>query len=318
MVKCCVIGKYYYILTMSGPIQPFSLEEEYKKSTKITPEDIKKFRDWVDTQPHLPSEHITDMDLILTYHCCHRSSEVSKQVLDLHYTLKTLFGNFFKDRVVDDKILNTYSLYVLTLLEVRAYDNSAVLFCRLLDTDPKKFIFAEALRACLMLVDIWQYEQGTWPGFVILIDLDQCTLGHIARLDLQSVQQFLYFLQEAMLLKIKSLHFLNAPSFMDKLMMILRPFLKKELLDMLFIHQVGSKTLEKYLPMEGLPKGAGGQYKSLVQCRDDVVAKVKNSKDFILAENKKRVVEAKRPGKPKTISDIFGGVEGSFKKLDID
>ena len=75
--------------------------------------------------------------------------------------------------------------------------------------------------------------------------------------------------QEALLLKIKSLHFLNAPSFMDKLMMILRPFLKKELLDMLSIHQIGAKTLEKYMPMEGLPKGAGGQYKSLVQCKGE-------------------------------------------------
>ena len=44
---------------MSGPVQQIPLEVEYKKKTKITPADIKKFRDWVDTQPHLPSEHIT-------------------------------------------------------------------------------------------------------------------------------------------------------------------------------------------------------------------------------------------------------------------
>ncbi|XP_063896561.1 clavesin-1 [Helicoverpa armigera] len=303
---------------MTGPVQQFPLAEEYKKKNQISPEDIKKFRDWVDTQPHLPGELITDLDLILTYHCCNRSSEVSKQVLDLHYTLKTLFTNFFKDRIVDDKILKTMSYYVLAPLETRGYDGSAIFFCRLLDYDAKNFVFADAIRACLMLVDLWQYEEGTWPGFMIIIDLDHCTLSHIARLDLQSVQQFLYFLQEAMLLKIKSLHFLNAPSFMDKLMMILRPFMKKELLDMLSIHQTGSKTIEKFMPIEGLPKGAGGQYKSLEQIRDDNITKMKNSKQFFVEENKKRVVEDKRPGKPKTISDIFGGVEGSFKKLDID
>lgn len=300
------------------PAVQFPLEEEYKKKTRITREDIKKFRDWVETQPHLPAEHITDLDLILTYHCCGRSSEVSKQVLDLHYTLKTLFNNFFKDRYVDDKILKTFSYYVLTPLETRAYDESAIVYCRLLNTDVKNFVFADAIRAVLMLVDIWQYEEGTWPGFMIIIDLDQCTLSHIARLDLQSVQQFLYFLQEAMLLKIKSLHFLNAPSFMDKLMMILRPFLKKELLDMLSIHQIGSKTIGKFMPIEGLPKEAGGEYKTLQQCNDDVLVRIRNAKEFFAEENKKRVVESKRPGKPKTISDIFGGVEGSFKKLDID
>ncbi|KAH9638775.1 hypothetical protein HF086_002015 [Spodoptera exigua] len=244
---------------------------------------------------------VSELDLILTYHCCNRSSEVSKQVLDLHYTLKTLFNNFFKDRIVDDKILKTFSYYVLTPLEARAYDESAIVYCRLLNTDVKNFVFADAIRAVLMLVDIWQYEEGTWPGFMIVIDLDQCTLSHIARLDLQSVQQFLYFLQEAMLLKIKSLHFLNAPSFMDKLMMILRPFMKKELLDMLSIHQIGSKTIGKFMPIE-----------------DATVERIRNAKEFFAQENKKRVVESKRPGKPKTISDIFGGVEGSFKKLDID
>ncbi|XP_075984156.1 clavesin-1-like [Anticarsia gemmatalis] len=302
---------------MSGPV-PFPLEEEYKKKTRITPEDIRKLRLWMETQPHLPREYITDMDLILTYHCCNRSAEVSKQVLDLHYTLKTLFTNFFKDRAVDAKILKTLSYYVLTPLEVKAYDESTVIYARLIDYDAKNFIFADAIRAVLMIIDLIQYEEGTWPGFIIVIDLDKVTLSHIGRLDVQSVQQFLYFLQEAMLVKIKGLHFLNAPSFMDTLMMILRPFLKKELMDMLVIHQIGSKTIDKYFPMDGLPKGANGSYKDFETINAEIMQKIKNAKDFFVEENKKRVVESLRPGKPKTISDIFGSVEGSFKKLDID
>ncbi|KAG6448416.1 hypothetical protein O3G_MSEX005492 [Manduca sexta] len=299
-------------------VQPLPLEEEYKKKTRITPEDIKKFRQWLETQPHLPSDYITDMDLILTYHCCNRSSEVSKQVLDLNFTLRTLFTNLFKDRHPDDKMMKAFSYYLLLPLETRAHDDSSVIYCRLLDYDAKNFVFHEAIRAVLMTVDIWQYEEGTWPGFVILIDLDKVTLSHITRLDVQTVQQFLYYLQEAMLVKLKGLHFLNAPSFMDRLMMILRPFMKKELLGMLSIHQVGSKTLDKFVPMEALPKEAGGQYKDFHTAQADILAKIKGSPAFFAEENKKRVKEAVRPGKPKTITDIFGGVEGSFKKLEID
>lgn len=46
-----------------------------------------------------------------------------------------------------------------------------------------------------MLIDLMQYEDGAWKGFVIIIDLNRVTLGHIARLDLQTIQQLLYYLQ---------------------------------------------------------------------------------------------------------------------------
>lgn len=60
---------------------------------------------------------------------------------------------------------------------------------------------------------------------------------------------------------------MNAPSFMDKVMMILRPFMKRELLDMLVFHQIGSRTLDKYIPMDALPKEAGGQNMSFDKAR---------------------------------------------------
>lgn len=299
-------------------VQQISLEEEYKKKTGITPEDIKKLRDWLNTQPHLPKDYITDLDLILTYHCCDRSAEVAKQVLDLHFTLKTMFTVLFKDRVFDDKAEKIMHKVLLQPLASRSREGDAVMYCRLLDYDPKNFEFNSKIRSVMMVLDLWQYEEGTWPGLVLIFDLVGLKMGHLPKLELQGLQQFLYFLQEAMLVKIKGLHFLNAPSFMDSLMMIIKPFMKKELLNVMKIHQVGSTTLDQYVPMTALPKEAGGEFKTLDELRDLTVARLRANKNLIAEENKKRVVESLRPGKAKTISDIFGSVEGSFKKLDID
>ncbi|XP_004922758.1 alpha-tocopherol transfer protein-like [Bombyx mori] len=303
---------------MSQAVKAITLEDEYKKKTGITPEDVRKMRQWLQTQPHLPRDHLTDLDLILVYHCCHRSMEVSKQVLDLNCTLRTLFTNLFKDRLPDGRTLVSMKVPLVLPLEVRAYDDSAVIYCRLLDYNTKNFIFQEAIKIVLMVIDLWQYQSGTWPGLVIVIDLDKVTLSHLARLDIQTVQQFLFYLQEAMFVKLQGLHFMNAPSFMDRLLMILKPFMKKELIDMMVIHQIGSKTIGKYLPIEGLPKQAGGEYKPFEEAQADVIANAKANYDYFAEENKKRVVESLRPGKPKTITDIFGGIEGSFKKLEID
>lgn len=49
-----------------------------------------------------------------------------------------------------------------------------------------------------------------------------------------------------------------------------------------------------------------------------MIEKFVSNKEFFLNENRKRVMESLRPGKPKTLTDIFGGIEGSFKKLEID
>lgn len=43
----------------SQDVQPISLEEEYRKKTGISPEDIQKLRSWMQTQPHLPEKYIT-------------------------------------------------------------------------------------------------------------------------------------------------------------------------------------------------------------------------------------------------------------------
>ncbi|KAI5642231.1 CRAL/TRIO domain-containing protein [Phthorimaea operculella] len=300
-------------------VREFPLEDEYKKKTGITPEDIRKLRAWLKTQPHLPEEYITDLDLILTFHCSALSTEVTKQLLDLHFTLRTLFTNFFKDRAYDAKMeFVMEKVLLVTPLPTKTPEGYGVYYAKFLSQDSKSFVFADCLRAGLMRLDLWQYEEGTWPGLLILIDLDNMSMGHLSKLDLQSVQQYAYYLQEAQLVNLKGLHFLNAPAFMDRLLMLVRPFLNKSLMSLLNIHQAGSKTLDKFFPIEDLPTGAGGMGKSIEVLIKENVTKMSAAKDYFLAENKKRVTESKRPGKPKTISDIFGGVEGSFKKLDID
>lgn len=304
---------------MSAPVivKQIPLEQEYAKKTGVTPEDVAKLRAWLTTQPHLPGDLISDLDLVLAYHCCERSAEVSKQVLDLNLTLKTLFA-MFKDRLVTEKTYTTLTVCSPMPLKVRAHNDSALFYCCLIEPDPKRFVYFECMRLALMVLELWQEEDGTWPGLQIIFDMRMFSLQHLAKLDIQTIQHFLYYLQEAMLVKVTGLHFMNAPSFMDKVMMLIRPFLKKELMECLFIHQIGSTTLEKHMPMEGLPEEAGGRYTSTVKASGDLKERLRLNTDFFERENKKRVVESLRPGKPKTISDIFGGVEGSFKKLDID
>ncbi|XP_013141580.1 PREDICTED: alpha-tocopherol transfer protein-like [Papilio polytes] len=298
-------------------ITTVSIADECKK-TGIKKEDIKNLRDWLKTQPHLPHDLITDLDLLLAFHACNQSFGVTKDVIDLHYTLRTMFSNFFHNRRVDDpRVLKALDVTLATPLEVISHEGYTVSYHCLLDYDAKVFVLTDVIRAAVMLLDLYQYEYGTCSGLSLIIDLHGVTLSHLGKLDIVVVQQFLYYLQEAMFLKLKEVHLLNAPSFVDKLMFILKPFMKKELLDSVRIHVKGSSTLESYVPMIGLPKDAGGQFKSCKEIREETLAKLMDNADFFLKMNDKRVTESLRPGKGMDLS-IFGSVEGSFKKLDID
>ncbi|KAI5642233.1 CRAL/TRIO domain-containing protein [Phthorimaea operculella] len=301
-----------------GEVQQISLEEEYKKKNGITRQDINKLREWLKTQPHLPEESITDLDLILAYNCCHRSAEVAKQLLDLNLTLKTLFTDYFQNRVVDQRIDRALGSVLITPLATRTKEGYAVVYATFMEKDAKNFVLVDIVKAVIMILDIWQYEEGSWPGFIIVFDLKNMSLGHLTKFDLQNLSQYLYYLQHGFLANLCGIHYLNAPSFMDKFMFVIRPFLKNQLLDVLHIHQAGTTTIGEFYPIEALPKESGGSYKSCQELKTEILSKLHASQSYFDAESKKRVKESLRPGKPKTISDIFGGVEGSFKKLEVD
>ncbi|XP_052751882.1 clavesin-1-like [Galleria mellonella] len=299
-------------------VQQFPIQKEYEKNPDISREDIKKLREWLNTQPHLPGDKLSDLDLLIVFHCCDKSQEVSKQVLDLHYTLRTLFTTYFEDRRVDKKVEFTVDKLLFAALPTPTAEGYRAVYMRVLDPDPRSFIFCDAVRVFMMMVDLWQYEEGTWPGFIMMIDMDQTVIGHLARLDLMTIRQVLYFLQEAMLVRLKGVHFLNAPSFMDKLMMMLKPFMNKTLMDMIYIHQIGSDTLYEHVPKEAFPKNNGGTYKDYDTIKDELLKRFKANQKFFDEESLRRVNQNLRPsGKKTTVENLFG-IQGSFKKLDID
>lgn len=77
-------------------------------------------------------------------------------------------------------------------------------------------------------------------------------------------------------------------------------------------------TLEKFIPLDILPNESGGKSGHLLAYYDERKKILKEYRDwFAHDEVHGRVQESLRPGKSKNASDIFG-VEGSFKKLDID
>ncbi|XP_063636353.1 alpha-tocopherol transfer protein-like isoform X2 [Cydia splendana] len=297
------------------PVINITVEREYEKNPEISSEDVKNIREWMLTQPHLPHEHITDLDIILAYHRCDQNIQNTKKLIDLNFSLRNLFS-FYQNRKINKSLENALETWLIMPLKTRTTKGYRTVYCEILNTEPDKFVYSDVVRAFVMIMDLWQLEEGTAVGLVVILNMDQVSMGHLYQIDLTVAQQLFYFLQEAMFVRLKEFHIINAPNFVDRLLAMLKPFMKKELLQTLRIHTVGAMSLEEHFCSVELSK----EIREIngVEISNQMWNKLKENEEFFEEESKKRVNEAKRPEESLSMSKIFCGIEGTFRDLQID
>lgn len=104
---------------------------------------------------------------------------------------------------------------------------------------------------------------------------------------------------------------------MDKVLAMMRPFMKKELMDAMQLHST-MDTFWEHVPKSMMPEDYGGSAGKMQDLIDAAYKKLKLYPEFFKEEEEtKRVDEKLRPGKPQTESDLFG-TDGNFKQLQFD
>ena len=86
----------------------------------------------------------------------------------------------------------------------------------------------------------------------------------------------------------------------------------------LHLHQRVESIEDFNIPVKILPNESGGVAGTQKELFAEEMKKLEQHREWFLQdEQTQRVDESKRPGKAKSATDLFG-VEGSFKKLEID
>ncbi|KAH8383350.1 hypothetical protein KR009_008065 [Drosophila setifemur] len=293
------------------------LEEQYARFPEIKRAEVQKFVNWIHAQPHI-SDRFSEGEALHFFHACRSSMEVAKQVLDINLTARTHLDEFFVnldcERSETRRAMKTVSIVPLPEVTPKGY---RVIIGKLDDLNASNYNFADVMKLYCMIFDFWMYEDGIQPGHIIVIDLKGVSLGHVARIGLLQMKKFLYYLQEAAAIRLIGFHFINIVPFMDKILAIMTPFMKKELTSVLHMHS-DLNEFYKFVPKQMLPKDYGGEEEVLIVSKEIYYKKLlDNRKEMLEFETRHQVNEKLRPGKAKTVSDIFG-IEGNFKKLDID
>lgn len=152
----------------------------------------------------------------------------------------------------------------------RTPENFKVTVFRLIDDDPDKIIFNDVIKAFYMAADIRLVSvEDVWSdGEVPIFDMTNITLRHFTRVVFSTMRLFMKYSQEAHPVIVRQIHIVNCSSLLNRVLAIIRPFLKAEVAERIQTHLPGSDTLFKFIPREVLPKEYNGLAGSIEGIRE--------------------------------------------------
>lgn len=259
-----------------------TIEESQRRYPEITDELLKSLQTWADDQnlPKIPKEQ-----LALFAHSCYFDLASTKQCMDAYYRMRSTIPEFFNDRDPKREYLQR-SLKVLDFIPLPKPDRngSRIIFHRLADSRPSQYMFNDGIKLLLMSTEASLYTEGCSPGYIFLFDMENVRLGHLAKLSINSIRWFFEYLQDAMPVRLKAIHVLNAVWFMDKILALIRPFMKRELYEMLHVHTGDVSDIYSHIPLECLPKDYNGELDYVANLHKEHCMKLDQLRDYFLEE----------------------------------
>ncbi|CAG9784537.1 unnamed protein product [Diatraea saccharalis] len=295
--------------------------KEINEDPRRVPSDIQGLRDWLAKQPHLQSVQPTDQWLIAFLRGSKFSLERSKEKIDMYYTLRSLVPEFFSNRdPLDPKVQEILKLGTfLPLKKCTSEVDPRTSIVRIGLLNPSQYHLSDILKVSLMVTEILMLEDDnfTVSGEEVIVDMKNVGVAVLSQWTPAMAKKAISCFEKSLPVRVKSNHILNTPMGFEAAFTILKTFLGEKLKNRIQVHNQNYEELYKRIPKSILPIEYGGEDGSVEELANYWKTKVESYRDWFLNEEKAKSDESKRPGKPKTTSDLFG-VEGSFRKLEVD
>lgn len=307
-----------YVCTLSPELQK-QAKDELNEDPERRQQDIETIRKWLKKQPHI-NARMDDWNILRFLRGCKFSLERTKEKLDMFYTCKTAVPEWFANRDPDQPKMREL-LEMGTTLPLPGYDANGckVMVIRNNVHDPHTTSMDQVFKASMMIGDslFEEDEQSGITGMVQVLDMAGMTSGHFLQMTPALAKKAMIVYQDGYPMRPKALHYINTPAAFDTVFNIFKGFMKEKMKKRINIHGSDLSSLHKHIPPSMLPKEYGGTNGTIDDITRHWLKKVEARKQWLKDDEQYKVDESKRPGKPKTSSDLFG-LEGSFRQLNVD
>ncbi|XP_037952690.1 retinol-binding protein pinta-like [Teleopsis dalmanni] len=305
------------------PLSPMLQEIAIKELNEVPHrlhEDILTLRKWIYSQPHLRAR-TNDQFLLSFLRGSKFSLEKAKQKIDRYYSLKAAIPEIFNEhRNVDDKIvMDIIRAGIILQIPLAADDTRpCITIIRAGSYDTKIFKFADIIRVGTMFGEILMIEDdnASVSGYIEIMDMNNVTAAHFFQLKPDLLRKFSVFADEAMPTRQRGTHFINVPPPFEKGFSTLKNFFPAKMLSRISVSS-DSEAIFNFVPRNYLPIEYGGENGTMQDIINNMEEKIMKYREYFLDDSKYGTDEKLREGTPINYESYFG-IEGSFRKLDID
>ncbi|KAH0820806.1 hypothetical protein MTP99_004800 [Tenebrio molitor] len=225
---------------------------------RVPQETFDQLKKWCSTQKLPP---LSDEQLVLFLLSCFNELKATQKTIHAHFTCKSGAPELFFNRDTNaEDVQRAMKVCQVSILPRRTDKNDAIALWRLQDTSYYKFNLEYTIKLIFMVAELPLYQDPP-DGLVVLIDLKGLSLLHVTKLRLGPLRKFFQYVQEGYSCKIKQIHVLNTVYFIDKILIIMKPLMSKELYNMITFHSAKgnmSDFFEKHIPIDLIPLDYGG------------------------------------------------------------
>ncbi|EDX01387.1 alpha-tocopherol transfer protein-like [Drosophila yakuba] len=256
---------------------------------------------WFEANPNLP-EKIEPIVMLRFLKCTAFDVERTKSLVELNYSMRNKNPHLFMDRNMEDE-MTAKGLKVSDLLVLPGVtpEGNKLIFFRMADLDPRTRNSVEETKIFVMMSDARftrpdvEREPGSGADYVLdeadiaegdvqIVDIGGYTLRHLAHVSIFVLRVYMKFLQEAYPSRLQAMHVINCPSYLDKLISMMSPFLREEVRNMIKYHTEGLESLYRDVPRDMLPDEYGGKAGSVAELKARGIQSIRDNATYLSDE----------------------------------
>ncbi|XP_065223523.1 retinol-binding protein pinta-like [Planococcus citri] len=290
-----------------------SVQDELIRNTQLKMQHIDEIQTWIRSQSQLPK--ISDNQVILFLHATRYNLAESKKLIETYYKMRTQYRHYFAERdPLNESIIKAFNVAPSV---IHGKDNLGrrILWSKLLDTDPQLYFPTIATKVMYMVLDVDQVENGTVPGYTLVLDGKGFSFSHAMRCSFTNGRQVVAYVQTASTVIIEKVYLLNLTSASEKLLYLLRPFIRSELLNKITTCTEDKiSKIEEMIPKSSIPSDYNGEAPSIKELTEEHLEKLQSYRDWFVQEENLRMKDVKSIPSNETPLEL----EGTFNNLSVD